>query len=571
MKSRLQRIEIRNFKAFRELALDVEGRHLLVFGANGSGKSSLYWALYTFFQSTRKTTADVNRYFQPGGKESLLNIYEQAEPTPKPGEITLTMRDMATNSDTPFHLSLASHGTLKQPLIERGDLASDFITYRFFFGFSHFRSSDTFDLWPLFEKEILPFCRITSGRIPINVWDRIRSGNANPSRARGLSGTYAYQEFKKSTGEFATMLETLVGEINDAAQNFYDANFAADDETKIELKLGVTVRPDYDIPWRDFIKPQIGLAIKVGNTVINRPQIFLNEAKLTQLALSVRFGAALVKLHESDLKLLVLDDLLVSLDMSNRMKVVEILLSDTFANYQKIILTHELGFFQEAKRFIGQNHPDWLFRKITGNAKTSPRFDNVKSDLEMAQEYLAHDQLAECGNRLRKCVEANLESFLKAAKEKRGLDGLIDGGKFSSLSQKISEAKHLLALSSQKQFAELLQTQFTSAELAALCSPDEIDPAKFGAADKKEKGRIIAKLVGAKAKLQQSIIALLTDASRKQMNAINILEEISRIKDRILNPASHAGVAPIYSKEAEDAVKVVQALETELKAALAAL
>lgn len=571
MKSRLQRIEIRNFKAFREFTLDLEGRHLLVYGPNGSGKSSLYWALYTFFQSTRKTTADVSRYFQPGGRESLLNIHEQEEPNPRPAEIALTMRDMATMSDTAFQLSLANHGTLKQPLIEKGDLASDFITYRFFFGFSHFRSSDTFDLWPLFEKELLPFCRITSGTLPLNAWDRIRSGNANPYRSRGLGGTYAYHTFKQKAGEFATMLETLVSEISVAAQTFYDANFAADDTTKIELKLGVTVRPDYNIPLREFIKPQVGFAIKVGSTVINRPQIFLNEAKLTQLALSVRFGAALVKLHESDLKLLVLDDLLVSLDMSNRMKVVEILLSKSFENYQKIILTHELGFFQEIKRFIGNSHPDWLFRKITGDAKTSPRFENVKSDLEMAQEYLANDQLAECGNRLRKCVEANLESFLKAAKEKRGLDGLIDGGKFSSLAQKISEAKHLLALSSQKQFAELLQTQFTPAELAALCSPDEIDPAKFAIANKKERGRIIAKLIGAKANLQQSIIDLLTDASRKQLTAMSILEEVSKIKDRILNPASHAGVAPIYSKEAEDAIKVIHALEPVLTTALATL
>ena len=59
MKSRLQRIEIRNFKAFRELVFDVEGRHLLVFGLNGSGKSSLYWALHTFLQSARKPTLSV--------------------------------------------------------------------------------------------------------------------------------------------------------------------------------------------------------------------------------------------------------------------------------------------------------------------------------------------------------------------------------------------------------------------------------------------------------------------------------------------------------------------------------
>jgi hypothetical protein len=46
---------------------------------------------------------------------------------------------------------------------------------------------------------------------------------------------------------------------------------------------------------------------------------------------------------------------------------------------------------------------------------------------------------------------------------------------------------------------------------------------------------------------------------------------VRRIKDRILNPASHAGTAPLYTKEAEDAIKVIQALEPALNAALATL
>mgnify|MGYP001607375707 CR=1 FL=1 len=65
MKSRLHKVEIRNFKAFREFTLNLEGRHLLVYGDNGAGKSSLYWALYTFLQSARKPKNSIAKYFDP--------------------------------------------------------------------------------------------------------------------------------------------------------------------------------------------------------------------------------------------------------------------------------------------------------------------------------------------------------------------------------------------------------------------------------------------------------------------------------------------------------------------------
>ena len=48
-------------------------------------------------------------------------------------------------------------------------------------------------------------------------------------------------------------------------------------------------------------------------------------------------------------------------------EVVEILLSETFANYQKIILTHELGFFREFRRKLSAGHPEWCFLRLEGN------------------------------------------------------------------------------------------------------------------------------------------------------------------------------------------------------------
>lgn len=574
MKSRLHKIEIRNFKAFREFILDLEGRHLLVYGANGAGKSSLYWALYTFLQSARKTTREVAKYFDPAHPERLLNIYEQSSSTPRPGEIKLTFRDVASKSDASYYLTGTNHGTLRKPFIEKGDLASDFITYRFFFGFSHFRNSDRYNLWPLFEQEILPFCVSTSGHVPLELWNRIRTGKANPARARGAGGTWAYNRFKQNTDAFAAILPGIIDSISVAAQKFYDDHFSADDPAKIELKLGLTVPPNFDIPSRTFTKPEIGFAIKIGAELIYRPQVYLNEAKLTQLALSVRFGASLVNLHDSDLKLLVLDDLLVSLDMSNRMKVVEILLSGTFAAYQKIILTHELGFFQEFRRTVGSGHEAWLFQRLKGNAKDGPVITDDKSPLERAQHFLTNDQLSECGNQLRQCVEDNLTAFLEQAKRKQGLDRLIDREAFASLHQKLSEASSVLSLESYKEFADVLQREFTIDQLRELASADDIDPAKFAAASKEEKkakGVLIGKLYAARPQLHQCIIDLLSDASRKRLNALKLLDEVRRIKDRILNPASHAGAAPLYKKEAEDAVKVIKSLDAALAGALASL
>ncbi len=581
MKSRLHKIEIRNFKAFREFTLNLEGRHLLIYGDNGAGKSSLYWALYTFLQSARKPTKEVEKYFTPGGSECLLNIHEQKEVTPRPGEIALTFRDTTTNADSTLKITKNDHETQKYPLVEKGDLASDFVTYRFFFGFSDFKNSDDFNIWRLFEEEILPFCVSTTTlpETPLNWWNKIKSGDANPSKRKGPVATKSYARFQRNTEGFATVLDSIVRLISDKAQKFYDQHFSADDAVKITFKLMVPedkitkkpLAPAYNRATKTFTPPQIIFGIQVDGQPIPNPQSFLNEAKLTQLALSVRFAASVVKLQQSDLKLLVLDDLLVSLDMSNRMKVVDLLLTDaSFANFQKVILTHDLGFFQEFRRVIGYNSPSWGFFRLSNSAGLS----SFKSELETALEFLEQGQIAECGNRLRKCVEANLTTFLDQAKQKKGLDHLIDREAFASLHQKLNEASAELSLGSYKEFAELLHAEFSVAQLLELASPDDIDPSKFAAAtkdEKKAKGALIAKLYAARPNLHQCIIDLLSDASRKRLTAIKLLDEVRRIKDRILNPASHAGTTPLYTKEAEDAVKVIQALDTALNAALATL
>ncbi|MFN3408987.1 MAG: AAA family ATPase [Limisphaerales bacterium] len=552
MKSRLHKIEIRNFKAFRDFALNLEGRHLLVYGGNGSGKSSLYWALYTFLQSARKPRNSIAKYFTPDGPENLLNIHEQTTAAPKPGEIALTLRDMATKTDTTYRINQTDHGTFQQPAILKGDLASDFITYRFFFGFSHFRNSEKFNVWPLFEKEILPFCVSTGGQVPLDLWLRIRSGNPNPTGSRGLGGTYSYDDFKRHTDAFAAILPGIVDSISAEAQRFYDQHFAQDDPAKVTLRLGVTTPPSFtgtNQQNSQFTIPVIEFGVQIAGKTVNRPQSFLNEAKLTQLALSVRFAASLVNLHESDLKLLVLDDLLVSLDMSNRMKAVEILLSDTFANYQKIILTHDLGFFREFRRAIGSGHSEWSFVRLAGNAATAITCDSEKTELQKAEDYLNGHCLDEAAVCLRKAAEDMARRYREWVEKKK-----LPPGEFFSLTKNLRAARQrLLEKLPARLYARVLLGT-PAAHRAHLIPTDDADIDALAAVEVADRGRLKS--------ARKHLRSLLKDEGWTAMENIRLIDEVLKTTERVLNPGAHGGDAPLYEHEVQKALDLIKKLES---------
>jgi len=554
MKTRLHKLEIQNFKAFRNFALNLEGRHLLVYGANGSGKSSLYWALYTFFQSARKRPrGHISKYFDSSKSDCLLNIHEQAEASPTPGKIELTFRDTITKVDTTFPISEIEHGTFQDPKLLKADLASDFITYRFFFGFSHFRNSQQFNLWPLFEKEILPFCVSTSTQpqTPLDWWLRIQSGKPNPTGSRGRGGSSAYASFTTKVNQFAGILPGIVDSISQKAQEFYDDHFAEDDPAPITLKLKVTTPPSATGSNQAdfaFTIPEIEFGIQVGGHTIQRPQSYLNEGKLTQLALSVRFAASLINLHDSDIKLLVLDDLLVSLDMNNRMKVVEILLSETFSDYQKIILTHDKGFFEEFRRVIATDHPKWCFRSLQGDAKNGISQKIEKNPIERATDYLHGHDLEAAAVQLRKAAESTAENFLKMA------TGITPkSGDFHSLSEKLNKARRILSNQLPIQAFNEVCKDVPSEHRGKLIAVDDTDLDGDASLDETTRDRL--------KQCRQKMKDFMTHQAWSKLEAYELMEQVLRMKDRVLNPASHWNDTPLYQAEVQKALKLIERLE----------
>ncbi len=238
----LHSIGIKHFKAFKEFQLNLEGRHLIAYGANGSGKSSLYWALYTFLESAGKSTDEIQKYFDPQSDQSLINIHVQP-PENKTAFIKLTLKDGDTEET--LEISNTEHQTENNAIIAKANLASDFITYRFFFKFADFRNSQDFDIWGLFEREILPFCRTTSGTDLNLAWQGIKTDLPHTRGLLGRGAAKAYDEFGGTITAFNTELSSVIDTIATKAKEFYTEHFT-DDATELELALRITTPAAYD-------------------------------------------------------------------------------------------------------------------------------------------------------------------------------------------------------------------------------------------------------------------------------------------------------------------------------------
>ena len=76
--SYINEISIQNFKFFPKLekTISVGGKHVLLYGENGAGKSSIYWALYTLLECANKEDVkQIKKYFDAADPESLVNIH----------------------------------------------------------------------------------------------------------------------------------------------------------------------------------------------------------------------------------------------------------------------------------------------------------------------------------------------------------------------------------------------------------------------------------------------------------------------------------------------------------------
>jgi len=441
MKNRIKSIQLNNFKFFQqEQPIVMNSSNLLLYGENGSGKSSIYWAFYTLFEaSLKENDDDIKKYFCKTIKlkDNLINIHTKEDPAGSDNYNSFIELKTTDTSEKTYRISKTDVAINKNVEAKTANYASDFINYKMLLGISAFRHSDPIDLFWVFVEDIFKYVQFSKVQITRNgvlkefsnafeIWQQIEQGHeivdsvrsANPRKIRAYKNSNEWKEFETLVRTFNDSLKKLIEYINIQApihfkQLGYEFPFYLELEKEAYYEKGeTTYRP---IPFVLRINiPEY----ENEKDALHKPHSFLNEAKLSALAISIRLAILTEKRQADCLKFIILDDLLISLDMRNREKVLELLLSADFIdNYQIIILTHDRMFYQMAKHKIDILEQDnWKYIEMyetkdeLGNSK--PHIKPSKTYLEKADDFYKSNNLPEAANNLRKAGEEFCKKIL---------------------------------------------------------------------------------------------------------------------------------------------------------------
>lgn len=547
----IEYIKIQNFKAFQqEKIFDIDCKHVLVYGPNGSGKSSLYWALYTLFQSSVKPTSKLNKYFSKDQEENLLNINQPAlvpyiSIKTKVAEIEreLTLNATGISGDN------ANLKELNQ--------ASEFISHRLLINFYNFPNSKEINLFDVFDRDILPFVQ---GEIYFK--DKVLSQalveiNEKISPLTGKNWRRKKNIEDSELANFNREVARLIEFINNNATLYLDTNFAPND-LKIKLTLkGVYRVSDYKSGGvkKYYITPPI-YRLSVENKKadgqwhpVERPQSFLNEARLTKIGIAIRF-CLLSKRPVVPLRILALDDMLISLDLDNRVKLIETILSLYSNDYQIFIFTHEKGFFNEVKRNINNNLSDWKLYEFQTPENQNIRFRDAKTEMQKARSFLENGDFENCALELRKLGEIIFKNFL--IKNKSEIFRTKD---YVSFSKMLDEAKNIISQSILQKFQNgILELSLSSEEWDYVKAENFNDIKISPALTKGVKAKIF--------KARTTVFDTVQSIKAETHDALQFVNRVRLIKDRLLNYGAHPSDDTLYKAEMEDAVLLFEKLQT---------
>jgi energy-coupling factor transporter ATP-binding protein EcfA2 len=402
---RIRRILLNDFRAFPgpvDYEFDLDGKNLLLFGENGSGKSSLFLALREFFQPglQGRPFKDFRHAFTKDAAGNDLAT----------GKVAIEFDDGSgvhawdiVQDVRPRQVAQVSEASLRFGAVD----------YRETLRTNIFHEQGYPNLYkPLVEGILRRLPVIADGR---QTTLGALSDNMLSSRPRwGKNHTWRVMEkldaARTAFNEaLANHLPAVVTEANRCLAGFGDLGMTFQ---LISKNVTYSSRP------RKFEDQQIDLVCQLYGHDPKEPQYFLNEARLSALALALYFGAIRASIPPNlpgtePARVLVLDDVLMGMDLPNRLPVLR-LLDQEFADWQIVLLTHDRAWFDLAREFT-EHSKRWLYLRLlemptVPGQPSRPQIDPHKDLLDVGDKHLAAGDLMAAAVYARAAFETHIKN-----------------------------------------------------------------------------------------------------------------------------------------------------------------
>jgi hypothetical protein len=387
---KINKIIINKYKSFqKEETIPVDSKNLFVYGENGSGKSSFYYSLKDFFQSSVEPIQMSNlrnMFLTDGGTDCFIEVEFE-------GGTKNILNENTKDTNT--------------PAITDANRLKSFITYKHLLAVHNIKIDKKINVFDLLIKGVLKHFKSTfTGGIELGVlWDEVV---LESKKTTGSGKDFHYKRQKKASVErkalkFNTALNAL---FLDSDTNIdYIAPTVNTILQKFIPELHIDfVRQTIQVnDWGGITESRILLKIKYKEEDLEdkNPQFILNEAKLSAIAISIFLGVIKRQgVFSTELKPLFLDDILIGLDNVNRVKLLTVLKED-FADFQIFITTYDRHWYEVAKL----NLPDWKFIEFYKGANGPEVNTKIMTPMEKARIYFESYDFPECANNLRKECE----------------------------------------------------------------------------------------------------------------------------------------------------------------------
>ena len=372
--------------------IDVDSKNLLLYGENGSGKTSFFRGLKDIVH---------NKDFTPHFSTPLLNE----------GYLEIAFDD---NSIDRFDAT--GRSATKLELLNVSKLNS-FLSYKELLK-THLQDNSEINFFEIIVNDILKEHNLQTLGSLQDAWGALRGieidqqiQDIQESVPIDLTAEEAEEQIAILKNEYTEKITRF----NDEFDGLLESINEGIDEIIKYFHQGITIKFELEqLTMANLSNPVLSAKVDYATRTLPSHHKFLNEARLSAIAISVYLTALQTNPTVGAIKFIFLDDIFLGLDLNNRLPLLDIL-KDKFSDWQIFLTTYDRHWFEVAKQYLKTS--EWkAIEMYAGNVEgkffEKPIIIQSEDYFKKADKYFKAGDYPAALNYLRKELELQIKERL---------------------------------------------------------------------------------------------------------------------------------------------------------------